>query len=183
MAPFHVTHHLEFLHQSFLADPWDAFGLRRLTGWWDQHLIRAFSQGNLMISKQMIQTGSVEPGHVLVQGEDSQSWDVHGKWSCQGGWESVERCGCVEKGRSSALCVRQPPDTASWDFWCASHWERCLVFRDTMAAEVVMRIPCWELWWISPAAFKSLWCIPSAKWPFVCMGLFGFTFSVSQLQD
>lgn len=132
MAPFDVTHHLEFLHQSFLAVPRDAFGLSWVIGWWDQHLIRAFSQGNLMISKQLIQAGSMELSHVLVQDEDYQSWDVHGKKSSQGGWESVERCLCWNRwGRSSSSCITKTCDTISWDFWRASHWERQLVFIDT----------------------------------------------------
>lgn len=154
MAPFHVTHHLEFLHQSFLAVPRDAFRLRRLIGWWDQHLIRAFSQGNLMVSKQMIQAGSGG-----ARSRAGARWRLS-KLGCA--WEE-EKSGWLRKcretrlcwnrrGRSSALRVRQPHDTVSWDFRRASHWERWLVFIDTDCSwdgngktllRTVVNITCW----------------------------------------
>lgn len=67
-----------------------------------------------MISKQLTQAGSVELSHVLVRDEDYQSWDVHGKKSSQGGWESVEGCACVETdGAGVLLCVLGSPVTPS----------------------------------------------------------------------
>lgn len=166
MAPFHVTHHLEFLHQSFLSVPWDAFWLSWVIGWWDQHLIRPFSQGNLMISKQLTQAGSVERSHVLLQDEDYQSWDVHGKKSSRGGWESVERRACVETdGAGVLLCaLGKPCDTISWDFWRASHWEGQSVFTDCSwvgNGKILLRTR-----WISSGVLKSLWSKSKCKMDF-----------------
>lgn len=48
-----------------------------------------------MISEQLTQAGSAELRHVLVRAEDYQRWDVHGKESSWGGWESVERRACA----------------------------------------------------------------------------------------
>ena len=169
MAPFHVTHQLEFLHQSFLAVPRDALGLGWVIGWWDQHLIRAFSQDNLMISKQLTQAGNVELSHVLVRDEDYQSWDMHGKKSIWGGWEGVERRACVETdGAGVLLCALGSPVTPPAgisDMHHTGKGGRCL--QTLTVAGLVMGRFCWELQWTSASIFKSLWSSPSAKWLFL----------------
>lgn len=166
-AAFHVTHHLEFLHQSFLAVSRDAFWLSWVIGWWDQHLIRAFSQGNLTLFKQLTQAASMELSHVLVRDEDYQSWDVHGKKS-EDGWESVERCAHVETDRAGvSLCVLGNPVTPPAGISNMRHiGEGCRCLWTLTVAGLVMGRLCRELWWMSRGVFKSLWSSPSAKWLF-----------------
>lgn len=117
----------------FWPVPRDTFGLSWVIGWWDQHLIRAFSQGNL----NDIQTTDLG----RQRGDKSRAgarwslseWDVHGKKRSQGDWESVERRACVETdGAGVLLCAyRKPSDANSCDFRRESRCERWLVFTDT----------------------------------------------------